>query len=369
RPPQPPISGHFLGQRELLLSEHVHFVYDVFDHLIATEADTTGDGTYNQVEHWVLDVSPELPQAGVAGMALAQPVLGFGPTGDLTTRYFEALNQIFAEEAVSSLTQGGTSSWDLVNNLGSVVYVLDDTGAVIDELVYNGFGVVAYESSALVDHFAGFAGGHGDRNTGLVNDYHRWYDPATGRWMSEDPSGFKPGDPNLIRYVDNSPLDRVDPRGLAPNGTPPGPAPAGKKWEWHETTQLIPKTVTAVRVWQEDRYLPRTVRTYVAPGVYIDETVMIYAGTFTMSQAYTKEFTQVKRIGEWRLVNAGTPKNYGAIRAEPDTIVSTGEILGWTIYMFNGFKWLKVGFQPTLKMDPTGFGGAGIGGHLGGSGE
>lgn len=40
------------------------------------------------------------------------------------------------------------------------------------------------------------------------------YDPTIGRWISEDPIGFAGGDPNLYRYVGNSPTLATDPTGL-----------------------------------------------------------------------------------------------------------------------------------------------------------
>ena len=42
----------------------------------------------------------------------------------------------------------------------------------------------------------------------------RWYDPAAGRFVSEDPLGFIAGDANFDRYVGNSPTTRTDPSGL-----------------------------------------------------------------------------------------------------------------------------------------------------------
>jgi len=50
----------------------------------------------------------------------------------------------------------------------------------------------------------------------------RYYDPSTGRFLSEDPIGFEGGDVNLYAYVGNNPLMRIDPTGLAQavfNGT------------------------------------------------------------------------------------------------------------------------------------------------------
>src|SRR5262249_43023612 len=42
----------------------------------------------------------------------------------------------------------------------------------------------------------------------------RYYDPATGRWTSQDPIGFGAEDNNLYRYVKNGQLNGVDPNGL-----------------------------------------------------------------------------------------------------------------------------------------------------------
>lgn len=44
---------------------------------------------------------------------------------------------------------------------------------------------------------------------------NRNYNPGVGRFMSEDPIGFRSGDTNHYRYVKNSPLMLIDPSGLA----------------------------------------------------------------------------------------------------------------------------------------------------------
>lgn len=43
----------------------------------------------------------------------------------------------------------------------------------------------------------------------------RYYDPALGRFLSEDPIGFKSQDTNFYRYVFNNPLKHTDPSGKA----------------------------------------------------------------------------------------------------------------------------------------------------------
>ena len=41
-----------------------------------------------------------------------------------------------------------------------------------------------------------------------------------GRWLSEDPTGFDGGDPNLYRYVGNGVTYRTDPTGTTQAGNP-----------------------------------------------------------------------------------------------------------------------------------------------------
>jgi RHS repeat-associated protein len=65
-----------------------------------------------------------------------------------------------------------------------------------------------------VDHLFGYTGRAYDEETGLQNNLNRWYDAASGKWLSEDPIGFAAGDANLYRYVGNSPTLATDPNGL-----------------------------------------------------------------------------------------------------------------------------------------------------------
>jgi len=59
-----------------------------------------------------------------------------------------------------------------------------------------------------------WAGHHRDPDTGLIEAKARWYDPSTGRFVSNDPIGFAAGDANLYRYVGNGPTTKTDPSGM-----------------------------------------------------------------------------------------------------------------------------------------------------------
>ena len=53
-----------------------------------------------------------------------------------------------------------------------------------------------------------------DVESGLYHLRARHYSPETGTFLSEDPIGFAGGDPNLYRYVNNNPVNFIDPEGL-----------------------------------------------------------------------------------------------------------------------------------------------------------
>ncbi|MCF7855314.1 MAG: hypothetical protein K9N51_10995 [Candidatus Pacebacteria bacterium] len=109
----------------------------------------------------------------------------------------------------------------LTDHLGTIHALADDTGAVAEAYRYDAFGNVLgvfdgngrpLLGSALGNRFL-FHGREYSWTTGLYNFRARWYDPTTGRWLSNDPIGISGG---LNQYVafDNNPVNFVDPLGL-----------------------------------------------------------------------------------------------------------------------------------------------------------
>ena len=60
-----------------------------------------------------------------------------------------------------------------------------------------------------------FPGQYFDAETGLHYNYHRYYDPLTGRYTQPDPIGFAGGDVNWYAYVGNNPINLIDVLGLS----------------------------------------------------------------------------------------------------------------------------------------------------------
>jgi RHS repeat-associated protein len=75
-----------------------------------------------------------------------------------------------------------------------------------------------------------YAGQYYDAETGLHYNWHRYYDPKTGRYITSDPIGLD-GGLNTFTYVRNNPLRWTDSTGLVletwePQGHPEDIGPA-----------------------------------------------------------------------------------------------------------------------------------------------
>ncbi|HQU46743.1 MAG TPA: RHS repeat-associated core domain-containing protein, partial [Pirellulales bacterium] len=209
-----------------VLTSHVHYAYDVWDHLIERDVDPNGSGTYTQTVHYVWDASapPTLGDAGQPPSAPGNIVLAFNASQQLTTRYLNgpstsAYDQFFtalAEEDVNgNPSVAGTVYFYLLDDQGSLTDTVSSSGVLENHVTYAAFGQDFNETNPSVGHLTGFGGGLYDSLTELVNDGKRWYDPLATVWISFDPSGFHAGDMNLGRYVGNNPTNATDPGGLA----------------------------------------------------------------------------------------------------------------------------------------------------------
>ena len=193
------------------ITKEIEYGYDLFGRRISKTIDWDGAGSGSAEEvHYIYDGDDIL--------------LAFDGDGDLTNRYLHgpAVDQILADEQVTSLTSAGDVLWPLADNLGSVRDIVDSTGAVENHLTYDSFGNVTSETDDTVDHTYAYTGRDRDEESDLQYNRARYYDASVGRWISEDPIGFAAGDTNLARYVGNDAIGRVDPSGLLEAPRPEG---------------------------------------------------------------------------------------------------------------------------------------------------
>lgn len=89
---------------------------------------------------------------------------------------------------------------------------VDASGAVVEELALDAFGEP--EKPLVADGTnARFAGHWYEPETGLHYNRYRWFDPATGRYITPEPLGMQ-GGPRPFTYANQSPFAMFDPDGL-----------------------------------------------------------------------------------------------------------------------------------------------------------
>ncbi len=111
--------------------------------------------------------------------------------------------------------RGDTTYYYLTNQPGNVVALLKKTGSsttIANSYTYDPYGG-AKGATVTVPDALRYAGREYDAETQLYYNRARYYDPALGRFISEDPAGLSAGI-NLYAYVGNDPLNGRDPSGL-----------------------------------------------------------------------------------------------------------------------------------------------------------
>jgi RHS repeat-associated protein len=187
--------------------KQVDYEYDPYNRLVHRTFDADGAGSGAATDQfWVYD-------EGI------NAVLQFdgSSASNLSHRYLWSNNvdELLADEQVA----GSNTLWGLADHLGSLRDIADlneGTGvtSITNHRTFNSFGKLISETNAAVDMLFAFTGKHYDDATALQHNLFRWYDPAIGQWLIEDPLSFAAGDENVRRYVGNDAILRLDPLGL-----------------------------------------------------------------------------------------------------------------------------------------------------------
>jgi RHS repeat-associated protein len=198
----------------------IEYDYDARDLRVSRKLFENGGSTPTVEEHFVYDETGEL-------------VLVFDGDADLRHRYVNGpgVDEVLVDEVFTDAGTFDELLWPLSDHQGTIRDVVSEhptTGNTVlrKHTEYETYGLVTGEAffekdadpianpsthAEAIDQLHTYTGRELDRETGLYYYRARWYDPHAGRFLSEDPAE---DDPNLYRYVGNSPLNYTDPSGL-----------------------------------------------------------------------------------------------------------------------------------------------------------
>lgn len=108
---------------------------------------------------------------------------------------------------------GGTYYFYHNDHLGTPQKITAVNGRVVWATSYTSFLKADLSPFCSVTNNLRAPGQYFDQETSLHYNWHRYYDPKAGRYMRTDPIGID-GGINLYTYVENDPINWIDPYGL-----------------------------------------------------------------------------------------------------------------------------------------------------------
>jgi len=127
------------------------------------------------------------------------------------------LRGVVIDEVVNGFQADSQGNWTNYtfhhDNLQSVLGLSGHEGTVLQTISYGPFGMKIGGTGSANNNNLHFTGREEDPDSGLYYFRARYYDPAIGRFITEDPKGFDAG-VNFYEYVSNNPVNANDPSGL-----------------------------------------------------------------------------------------------------------------------------------------------------------
>lgn len=143
-----------------------------------------------------------------SGMTTANYVRGLGYGGGIGSIISKQLSE-------------GSKQYYYYDGIGNVINMADNASNVTQTYVYDAYGNVL---NGEVPSPHGFSTKEYSLRSGLIHFGARLYNPTVGRFISKDPLGMING-PNVYAYVNNNPINLIDPWGLCQKGGAP-------RWSW-----------------------------------------------------------------------------------------------------------------------------------------
>ena len=198
--------------------EKVSYTYDGFNRLVSAETIKLGKRTIAKYVYNGDDLRES--KTVIEGDKTEQTyytydrqhvILETDAAGNQKASYIKGINYIAKADSK------GNTAFYLYNGHGDVVQMVDSTGEIINQYDYDIWGnpTLTIETAANAIRYAGeFM----DTETGMYYLRARYYDPYTGRFVSEDSYWGEDKNPlslNLYTYCHNDPIMFTDPDGHA----------------------------------------------------------------------------------------------------------------------------------------------------------
>jgi RHS repeat-associated protein len=207
------------------------YVYDAWNRLVAAEngSTTLASYRYDALGRRITETS-----AATVDLYFSKDwqVVEEQAGGVMQTQY--VWSPVYVDAMVERDTNDGTRLYAQQDANWNVTAVLDVSGMVQERYVYDPYGAVTFlapdwssRSSSSVGWTYLHQGGRYESTSGLYLFRHRDYSPTLGRWMEQDPDGFKSG-LNLYLYVGGAPTESKDPTGLKCQSGACADCPGGK---------------------------------------------------------------------------------------------------------------------------------------------
>ncbi len=130
-------------------------------------------------------------------------------SGNVLARYTQGRE---IDESLAMLRSGTTSYYE-ADGVASITSLSNSAGALANTYTFDSFGQLTAHTGTLANPFQ-YTGREFDPETGIDYYRERYFDPSSGRFLSEDPLRFTTAT-NFYPYAANNPLRFNDPMGLS----------------------------------------------------------------------------------------------------------------------------------------------------------